>query len=213
MTNSANNKHINNEKVMAKEVFLRPALTTDIPALTVLINRCYLFEEGWTSESELVGGIRTNQNEIQSVIEDDNQHFFVYSQTNSEHETVETGELLGCINIGMEDDGAYIGFFAVNPELQGSGVGSIMLEKAEILAQQYLTEQRLAEQKQRDSTVDKKPIKMLVLKGRDKMLAYYQRRGYVCTGNTQSFQNDNESKGDNSKDSELHFTEIAKTID
>ncbi len=180
MTKSANNKDINNEMVMAKEVFLRPALTTDIPALTVLINRCYLFEEGWTSESELVGGIRTNQNEIQSVIEDDNQHFFVDSQTNSEHGTAETGELLGCINIGMEDDGAYIGFFAVNPELQGSGVGSIMLEKAEILAQSYLTEQ-----KERDKTVDKKPIKMLVLKGRDKMLAYYQRRGYVCTGNTQ----------------------------
>ncbi len=207
MTKSANNKDINNEMVMAKEVFLRPALTTDIPALTVLINRCYLFEEGWTSESELVGGIRTNQNEIQSVIEDDNQHFFVDSQTNSEHGTAETGELLGCINIGMEDDGAYIGFFAVNPELQGSGVGSIMLEKAEILAQSYLTEQ-----KERDKTVDKKPIKMLVLKGRDKMLAYYQRRGYVCTGNTQSFSN-NDSKGSNSKDSELHFTEIAKAID
>ena len=212
MTKSANNKDINNEMVMAKEVFLRPALTTDIPALTVLINRCYLFEEGWTSESELVGGIRTNQNEIQSVIEDENQHFFVYPQTNSEHEAVETDELLGCINIGMENDGAYIGFFAVNPELQGSGVGSIMLEKAEILAQSYLTEQRLTKQKERDKTADKKPIKMLVLKGRDKMLAYYQRRGYVCTGNTQSFSN-NDSKGSNSKDSELHFTEIAKAID
>lgn len=212
MTKSANNKDINNESIRAKEVLLRPALATDIPALTVLINRCYLFEEGWTSESELVGGIRTNQNEIQSVIEDEKQHFFVYPQTNSEHEAVKTGELLGCINIGIEDDGAYIGFFAVNPELQGSGVGSIMLEKAEILAQSYLTEQ-----KERDKTVDKKPIKMLVLKGRDKMLAYYQRRGYVCTGNTQSFSNNNSkgnnSKGNNSKDSELHFTEIAKAID
>lgn len=102
----------------------------------------------------------------------------------------------------MEDDGAYIGFFAVHPDLQGSGVGSIMLEKAEILAQSYLTEQ-----KELNKTVAKKPIKMLVLKGRDKMLAYYLRRGYFCTGNTQSFTNVNEST-----DNDLHFIEIAKSI-
>lgn len=212
MTKSANHKDINNERVMAKEVFLRPALITDIAALETLINRCYLFEEGWTSESELVGGIRTNQDEIRSVIEDDNQHFFVYPQTNSEYDNKETGELLGCINIGIEEDGAYIGFFAVNPDLQGSGVGTILLEKAEVLAKGYLTEQCLAKQKEQNNTVDKKPIKMLVLKGRDKMLAYYQRRGYICTGNTQSFSN-NDSKGSDSKDNELHFTEIAKAID
>ena len=212
MTKSANHKDINNERVMAKEVFLRPALINDVPALEALINRCYLFEEGWTSESELVGGIRTNQNEMRSVIEDDNQHFFVYSQINSEHDNKETGELLGCINIGMEEDGAYIGFFAVNPELQGSGVGNAMLEQAEILAKGYLTEQSLMQQKDQNKTIDLKPIKMLVLKGRDKMLAYYQRRGYICTGNTQSFSN-NDSKGSDSKDNQLHFTEIAKAID
>ena len=212
MTKSANHKDINNEGAMAQEVFLRPALITDISALETLINRCYLFEEGWTSESELVGGIRTNQNEIRSVIEDDNQHFFVYPQTNSEHDNRETSELLGCINIGMEEDGAYIGFFAVNPELQGSGFGNAMLEQAEILAKGYLTEQSLMQQKEQNKTTDLKPIKMLVLKGRDKMLAYYQRRGYICTGNTQSFSN-NDSKGSDSKDNQLHFTEIAKAID
>ena len=188
------------------KIFLRLAVATDIPNLETLINRCYLFEEGWTNESELVGGIRTNQSEIQSVIEDDNQHFFVYPQTDDEHEQKETSELLGCINIAMQDDGAYIGFFAVSPDLQGSGVGSIMLEQAEILALGYLKEQKLSEQIEK--AADKKTIKMLVLNGRDKMLAYYQRRGYVCTGNTQSFSNNNESN-----DNELHFIEIAKAID
>lgn len=200
-TESATADDLATESITTNTVFLRPALATDIPALTVLINRCYLFEEGWTNESALVGGIRTNQNEIQFVIEDDSQRLFVCLQHNGEHDENETGELLGCINIAMHDDGAYIGFFAVSPDLQGSGVGSIMLEKAEILAQGYLSEQQASEK-----SVDVKPIKMLVLHGRDKMLAYYQRRGYVCTGNTQSFSNDNEVKGN-----ELHFTEIAKT--
>ena len=188
------------------KIFLRPALATDISNLETLINRCYLFEEGWTNESDLVGGIRTNQSEIQSVIEDDNQHFFVYSQTNSEPNKKQNDKLLGCINIAMQDDGAYIGFFAVSPDVQGSGVGSKLLEQAEILAKGYLTEQRLTEQK--EGVADKKRIKMLVLNGRDKMLAYYLRRGYLCTGNTQSFSNANESNDD-----ELHFIEIAKAID
>lgn len=194
MTNRATTESINSDRV-----FLRPALSKDISNLEALINRCYLFEEGWTNEAALVGGIRTNQNEIQAVIEDDNQHLFVYPQTD-QNDKEETGALLGCINVAMHDDGAYIGFFAVSPDLQGSGVGSVILEKAEILAQGYLTKQQALEK-----SVDIKPIKMLVLYGRDKMLAYYQRRGYVCTGNTQSFSN-------HDQDDELHFTEIAKVI-
>lgn len=196
-----------------KQVFLRPALAADIAKLETLLNRSYLFEEGWTNEKSLVGGIRTNVDELKSVIDDDQQHLFVYPQTDTaQQDGKETGEILGCINIGMEGNSAYIGFFAVNPDLQGSGVGSAMLEEAEVLAQRYLANTDITSASLTpEQSANDQSIKMLVLNGRDKMLAYYQRRGYVCTGNTQAFS-ENDSEG-NPKQKALYFIEIEKVID
>lgn len=190
-------------------VFLRQALVKDIPKLETLLNRSYRFDEGWTNEKSLVGGVRTNQDELASVISDAKQYLFVYPKTDTGHrEGVETGEILGCINVDIQDDSAYIGFFAVNPDLQGSGVGNVMLQAAETFVQSCLTDDQASPSQQ---AANDKVIKMLVLNGRDKMLAYYQRRDYVCTGHTQSFS-ENDSEG-NPKDKELYFIEIEKVID
>ena len=187
-------------------VFLRLAVTADVPVLETLMNRCYRFNEGWTNESELVGGIRTNQDELKSVIADPKQYLFVYPKTdNGTRDGTGTGELFACINVGIEDDCAHIGMFAVSPELQGSGVGSSLLEAAETFAQRHL----LTDNPSADS---EKPtvIKMLVLNGRPKLLAYYQRRGYLNTGNTEPFPEDG-NNGEPKKDG-LFFLELAKTI-
>ena len=95
-----------------------------------------------------------------------------------------------------------LAFFAVSPDWQGSGVGSVMLEQAEALAQRYLIEQR------EPIAANSEMIKMLVLKGHDKMLAYYLRRGYVCTGHTQPFS----ESGNAATDNDLYFIEIAEII-
>ncbi len=41
-------------KGAVNEVFPRSALATDIPVLETLLNRCYLFEKGWTNETNFV---------------------------------------------------------------------------------------------------------------------------------------------------------------
>lgn len=188
-------------------VFLRPALASDISKLETLLNRSYRFE-GWTHETELVGGIRTNVAELTSIIEDNQQYLFVYPQTENGQET---GEILGCINVAIEDNSAYIGLFAVNPDLQGSGVGSALLAEAEVFIQRYFCYNNTTfAQSAAESSANENSIKMLVLKGRDKMLAYYQRRGYVCTGNTQPFL-ENDSKGE-SNNGDLYFIEIKKAL-
>ena len=196
-------------------VFLRLAVPSDIPALETFLNRCYRFDEGWTNEFELVGGIRTNRNELTDVIADPKQYLFVYPKTdNAQRDGVESGEILGCINVGIHDGSAHIGMFAVHPELQGSGVGSTLLQAAETFAQRHLsTDSSSANGSSSDnlSTGAENPtvIKMLVLNGRPKLFAYYQRRGYLRTGNTEPFPEDG-NNGEPKKDG-LFFLELTKS--
>ena len=80
----------------------------------------------------MVGGIRTTKDELLAVINDPKHYVFIYPKTTtSERDGKETGELLGCIAVDIKDDvatnqragnqKAYIGMFAVLPELQGLG--------------------------------------------------------------------------------------------
>lgn len=192
------------------QVFLREATLSDVPALETLLNRCYRFNEGWTNEAALVGGIRTTQDELISVINDSKQYLFVFPKTeNGTRESRETGEILGCINVEVGGDDAYIGMFAVNPKLQGNGVGHTMLEAAETFAARHLNYKKGENDAQ--NAPSPTVIKLLVLNGRPKLLAYYQRRGYIDTGRTEAFPED----GNNGtpKKAGLYFLELAKTID
>jgi len=189
------------------QVFLREATLSDIPALETLLNRCYRFQEGWTNEADLVGGIRTNQAELESVISDPNHYLFVFpKKENGLRDEEETGEILGCIDVEIKHDGAYIGMFAVNPELQGNGVGHTMLEAGEVFAARHLNHRKDTQGKCSPAL-----IKLFVLDGRPQLQAYYERRGYVATGNTEAFPEDG-NNGTPKKEG-LYFLELAKTID
>ena len=125
--------HMNTELV-----FLRQAKIEDINALEQLLNRCYRQTEGWTNEADLVGGIRITQDELANTIANPKHYLFVYPKTTTgERDGEETGELLGCIAVDIKVDAAankndgnkkaYIGMFAVHPELQVHGVGHQIL--------------------------------------------------------------------------------------
>ena len=193
---------MNKARLNKESVFLRQATLSDIPKIETLMNRCYRFNEGWTNEADLVGGIRTTQDELQSVIGDGKQYFFVYPKTDTGHrDGSETGEILACINVTVSEDSAYIGMFAVNPELQGTGIGGTMISAAETFAKRHLSG---------DDKLANPMMKMLVLNGRPKLLAYYERRGYLPTGNTEPFPED----GNNGepKQQGLYFLELAKPL-
>lgn len=171
------------------EVFLRTATADDAPAIESLLNRCYRNDEGWTNEAHLVGGIRTTQQELQKVINDAAQYLFVYPKTdNGQREGKETGEILACISVQGQSDTAeeteghnkaYIGMFAVHPELQGQGVGNVVFSAAESFACRHFGSE---EQPCR--------LTMSILNHRPELLAYYQRRGYQLTGRSMSFPTD-----------------------
>ena len=180
-----------------ENLFLRVATTADVPALETLLNRCYRNAEGWTNEAQLIGGIRTTQAELQNVINDEKQYLFVYPKTDTGcREGVETGEILACIAVqGQQPDQkissdqqytkaacgikAYIGMFAVHPDLQGQGIGDAVLTAAETFAKRHFGSEQAPCR-----------LTMSILNHRPELLAYYQRRGYELTGESLPFPND-----------------------
>ncbi|WP_352287659.1 GNAT family N-acetyltransferase [Psychrobacter sp. GW64-MNA-CIBAN-0177] len=210
-----NKNHLN-----STSVFLRQAETDDIEALEQLLNRCYRQTEGWTNEADLVGGIRITQAELASIIANPKHYLFVYPKTiTGERDGEETGELLGCIAVDIKVNAdtnksdlnstdsknkAYIGMFAVHPELQGQGVGNIILQAAETFAGRHLSSS--------DQQNNQQPsrLTMSILSHRPELLAYYQRRGYQLNGNKMPFPDD----GNNGepKRQDLELLELEKIV-
>lgn len=215
-----NNTFIKKDHLDRESVFLRQAEIEDIESLEQLLNRCYRETAGWTNEADLVGGIRITQDELAIIIANPKHYLFVYPKTSTgERGGEETGELLGCIavDIKVDDDTnksdlnrtdsknkAYIGMFAVHPELQGQGVGNVILEAAETFAERHLSssEQKNNQQPSR--------LTMSILSHRPELLAYYQRRGYELNGNSMPFPVD----GNNGepKRQDLELLELEKIV-
>ena len=208
--NQTNNDNINNDNANKETVFLRQAEASDIDALEQLLNRCYRQTEGWTNEAELIGGIRITQDELASTIANPKHYLFVYPKTiTGERDGEETGELLGCIGVDMQvnaagDKKAYIGMFAVHPELQGQGVGNVILQAAETFAGRHLQPGEQASDKKQAR------LTMSILSHRPELLSYYQRRGYQLNGNKMPFPND----GNNGepKRQDLELLELEKPV-
>ncbi len=188
-----------------RPVFLRQARRADIAALEQLLNRCYRETAGWTNEADLVGGIRTTADELAGVIDHPKHYLFVYPKTTTgARDDAETGELLGCIALDIKTDDnvatcAYIGMFAVHPELQGCGVGNEILQAAETFATRHLADNGQPSR-----------LTMSILSHRPELLAYYQRRGYQLNGNKMPFPDD----GNNGepKRQDLELLELEKVV-
>ena len=210
-----NKEVLNKQQLNRTTVFLRQAEVSDIDALEQLLNRCYRQAEGWTNEADLIGGIRTTKDELLAVIADPRHYVFIYPKTTTgERDGEETGELLGCIAVDIKDEAdtnqhagnkkAYIGMFAVLPELQGHGVGHQILQAAETFAQRHL------QSNTSKSTQNPVRLTMSILSHRPELLAYYQRRGYQLNGNSMPFPID----GNNGepKRQDLELLELEKLV-
>ncbi len=94
--------------------------------------------------------------------------------------------------------------FAVHPQLQGQGVGNIILQAAETFAGRHLSSS--------DQQNNQQPsrLTMSILSHRPELLAYYQRRGYQLNGNKMPFPDD----GNNGepKRQDLELLELEKIV-
>ncbi len=107
--------------------FIMLANTTDVGAITALLNKAYRGESsraGWTTEADLIAGeVRTNEDDVLRTMQKPGSVFLKYEDAQQ--------RIVGCVNLQEHDARLYLGMFSVLPQLQGGGIGRQLLEAAE----------------------------------------------------------------------------------
>jgi ribosomal protein S18 acetylase RimI-like enzyme len=168
----------------------RRAAPVDVESLVQLIRSAYRGEssrQGWTSESDLVGGDRISAEQTLALIEGPNSMMLVFGEENT---------IIACCHV--EDRGsslAYFGTFAVAPTAQGTGLGRRVMAEAERSA--VLTFK---------STV----LELTVLAQQENLIAWYERLGFSRSGETREFPADAEFARPLRDD--LYFVVLTKSL-
>ena len=146
---------------MASEMTVRPATAADVDAIVALVQSSYRGDAsraGWTTEADLLDGQRTDADEVGPLI----QHTLVGELAR---------EIVASCVLRPEGDHAHFGMFAVQPGRQGTGIGSVLMSAAESRARELGLHR----------------VEMTVLTLRPELIAFYERRGYVATGQVLPF--------------------------
>lgn len=168
----------------------RCAEARDIPTLVELVTSAYRGDAsraGWTTEADLLDGLRIDAERIAADIARPRSIILV-GETD--------GDVVACAHVAIEDDAGYFGMFSVRPSLQGGGIGKEMLQEAE----------RIARDQWHQST-----MRMTVIDVRDELIDYYARRGYRRTGIHKPFPYGDDRFGTPKRD-DLRFEVLEKTL-
>ena len=179
----------------------RTATHDDIPALIALVTSAYrgdISRQGWTTEADLLDGQRIDADMLRTEL--DTPGSIVLLAIDSRDE--DAPRLVACANIAKQssDDDiptGYFGMFSVSPDVQGSGVGKIVLAAAERIAYDTLGCTRM---------------RMTVIDAREELIAYYERRGYLRTGIKKPFPYGDLRYGLPKRD-DLQFEVLEKTLE
>ncbi|MCB0535875.1 MAG: GNAT family N-acetyltransferase, partial [Saprospiraceae bacterium] len=144
------------------------ASPSDIPELLPLINSAYRGEasrQGWTTEADFIAGdLRTDADDLARLMARPGAVFLVARDT--------AGPIGGCVFLEKRGARLYLGMLSVAPELQGQGIGKVLLRGADLYAQQ----------------AECQAIFMRVISLRVELIAWYERHGYRNTGATEPFE-------------------------
>lgn len=144
---------------------LRVACEADAKEIVALVNRAYRpspQDAGWTHEANLVAGNRTTTEQVLSLFHEQSTILLLCLGP----------EIVACVHVKGGQSCAYIGMLATNPTMQAQGLGKQMLFHAGAYATEHF-----------EASV----LKMSVLSSRPELLAFYERRGYVLTGEVEEY--------------------------
>jgi len=144
---------------------IEKATIKDVSELYVLINSAYRGEtskKGWTTEANILGGIRIDENELIAIIKQPNASIFKFTENH---------KILSCVLLDIQKSKLYLGMLCVNPELQNSGIGKKMLD----FAVDYALENDLPK------------IVMSVISERLELISWYNRNGFFDNGTRELF--------------------------
>ena len=146
------------------------ATSSDLPELTALINSAYRGDssrKGWTTEADLLGGIRTSAESLAETLAKPDVTLLL-------HRDAATDALIGCVYLEQKGDLMYLGMLTVSPEIQARGIGKKLMQQAEEYAR----------------SLGCRAVEMTVISQRAELIAWYERRGYALTGETRPFPMD-----------------------
>jgi ribosomal protein S18 acetylase RimI-like enzyme len=186
-----------------REMLLTRATEADYPAIIDLANIAYRGtgpSASWNVESGIIEGQRLNESLLREDVDGKpDGHLLTCRDQSEPNETSETrkGEtLLGCVWLEPKAHGTwYLGLLAVQPDLQKRQLGRNLLAAAEDYARER----------------GARHIRLGVLMVRDVLIAWYERRGYTKTGQTQPFPYGDDRFGKPLRD-DLHFVMLEKEI-
>ncbi len=151
---------------------ITPAVIEDIPELVSLVNSAYRGEaskKGWTTEADLLDGIRTDEASLYIILNKPAAVILKYLN--------EENEIAGCVYLEKNNDELYLGMLSVLPEEQAQGIGKQLMKASEDYAQDYKL----------------KAVVITVISVRTELIAWYERRGYKQTGQIKPFPEDKRS--------------------
>lgn len=133
----------------------RTANKTDAEAIAKLVNKSYrpeLGSHGWTHESDLVSGDRTNARQVADAMSKEGSAILL---------GLRGSEVVACVHVEKDSGNCHIGMLAVMPDLQGVGIGKEMLVKAESYAIANFGSEKFI---------------MLVVSSRSELISFYLKR-------------------------------------
>ena len=176
---------------------LAPCQDHELADLAQLVNSAYrgeLAKKGWTSESDLLGGQRTDEASLRADLAA-NPGSTLLTLRDAEGDKPHARVWLQPAKGGNGADAWYVGMVTVSPLRQAGGIGRTMLEAAETYARER----------------GGKTMAMTVISVRDTLIAWYERRGYRLTGATEPFPYGDERFGAPQRD-DLHFVILEKAL-
>jgi ribosomal protein S18 acetylase RimI-like enzyme len=170
---------------------LIPASDGEMEEIAHLVNRAYRGGEGWTHESDYLDGQRTDAATLRADLAAAPQARILTLRDSAE------GPLLGAVWLepAAAETAWYLGMLTVRPDLQDRRLGRQLLEDAE----RYGAERGALK------------VRITVVNVRASLIAWYERRGYGLTGETEPFPYQDQRFGAPRRD-DLMFVVLEKTV-
>lgn len=144
------------------------AILADATELNILVNSAYRGEgskKGWTTEAHLLDGNRIDEATLTEYLTDPSVSVLKYIDSADNC-------IKACVYLEDKGDKLYLGMLSVFPELQAGGIGRLLLQEADIVAH----------------GMNKTAIEITVISTRTELIAWYERRGFIATGEVIPFK-------------------------
>jgi GNAT superfamily N-acetyltransferase len=150
------------ETIILEHAF--PGHAWEISRLVNSVFRGENSKKGWTTEADLLDGIRINVNSVFSLIGRKDSELLI-AKVN--------GGIIGCVHIQKKPGKkGYLGMLSVDVDYQGKGIGNLLMTESERYSKDIF---------------GCSSMEIKVFEKRPELVDYYLRRGYISTGEKTPF--------------------------